>query len=210
MAGCWRVGKGGTLRRKHRLVAVHTPMPLAWMTEARYRRQGVDAAWPLLVELAWLAPKRLDALLRVLADPLLNRLRRRFEDSFDAVVESSDGRDGLAWFDDILVEKKAVTEVPARYGLVMELLRLKDYARATKEVNRLLQQAPDASMVVSLAGRVKTASKDVRGALDFYASAIRRFPRNRAINYDYARLLLENKRRRHPTAHPCHPSFRYS
>ena len=78
------------------------------MTEARYRREGVDAAWPLLVELAWLAPKRLDALLRVLADPLIDRLRRRFEDSFDAVVESSDGRDGLAWF-----PAWALTDTPA-------------------------------------------------------------------------------------------------
>ena len=84
------------------------PVPLAWMTEARYRLAGVDEAWPLLVELAWLAPKRLDALLRVLADPLIDRLRRRFEDSFDAVVESSDGRDGLAWF-----PAWALTDTPA-------------------------------------------------------------------------------------------------
>ena len=103
-------------------------------------------------------------------------------------------RDGVAHFDDILVEKKAVNEAPSRYGLVMELLRLKDYARATKEVNVLLQQAPDASMVVSLAGRVKTAAGDLRGAQDFYATAVKRFPRNRAITYDYARLLLDNKR----------------
>ena len=103
-------------------------------------------------------------------------------------------RDGVAYFDDILVEKKAVTEAPGRYGLVMELLRVKDYARATREMNLLLRQTPDAAMVVSLAGRVKTAAGDVRGAQDFYANAVKRFPRNRAITYDYARLLLDNKR----------------
>ena len=103
-------------------------------------------------------------------------------------------RDGVAYFDDILVEKKAVTEAPGRYGLVMELLRVKDYARATREMNLLLRQTPDAAMVVSLAGRVKTAAGDVRGAQDFYANAGKRFPRNRAITYDYARLLLDTKR----------------
>ena len=32
------------------------PAPLAWMTEARYRADGLDLAWPLLTESAWLAP----------------------------------------------------------------------------------------------------------------------------------------------------------
>src|SRR5262249_18365990 len=51
-----------------------------------------------------------------------------------------------------------------------------------------------ASMVVSLVGRVKTISGDVRGALDFYPVAVKRFPRNRALTYDYARLLIDSKR----------------
>jgi hypothetical protein len=74
------------------------PRPLAWMTEARYRLAGVDAVWPLLAELAWLAPRRLDSLLGVLADPLLQRLRRRFEDQFDLGVDTIDGSEALAWF----------------------------------------------------------------------------------------------------------------
>ena len=32
------------------------PAPLAWMAEARYRLDGLDAHWGLLAELAWLAP----------------------------------------------------------------------------------------------------------------------------------------------------------
>ena len=53
------------------------PAPLAWMTEARHRMDGLDAAWPLLVELAWLAPKRFDALARSLADASLESSIRR-------------------------------------------------------------------------------------------------------------------------------------
>jgi hypothetical protein len=74
------------------------PAPLAWMAEARFRLDGVDAVWPLLTELAWLAPRRLDGLLRRLADPLLDRLRRRFDDGFDAGVEHPDEHGDLAWF----------------------------------------------------------------------------------------------------------------
>ena len=32
------------------------PASLAWMTEARYRADGLHLAWPLLTESAWLAP----------------------------------------------------------------------------------------------------------------------------------------------------------
>jgi hypothetical protein len=70
------------------------PVPLAWMAEARCRLDGLDDCWPLLTELAWLAPKLLDALLRRLDDPLLARLRQKFEAGFDGTGDVAD----LAWF----------------------------------------------------------------------------------------------------------------
>ena len=74
------------------------PEPLAWMAQARYRQQGLDAVWPLLAELAWLAPQRLATLWANLADPLLNRLRRRFDDNFDPSASyPGDGDQLLAW-----------------------------------------------------------------------------------------------------------------
>jgi predicted Zn-dependent protease len=103
-------------------------------------------------------------------------------------------RDGVAFFDDILTEKKVVNEASARYGLIMALLKKKDFSRATREMNTLLAQVPDNPIVLALAGRVRAASGDIRGALDLYASAVKRFPRNRALTYDYARLLIDNKR----------------
>ena len=72
------------------------PAPLAWMAEARCREQGVDEAWRLLAERAWLAPAWLDALLRTLEDPLLNRMRRGFEEGFDTGGDL--GAQDLAWF----------------------------------------------------------------------------------------------------------------
>ena len=65
------------------------PAPLAWMVEARCRLGELDACWALLAELAWLAPGRLDALLRRPIDPLLARLHAKFERSWDGGFEAS-------------------------------------------------------------------------------------------------------------------------
>ena len=70
------------------------PAPLAWMVEARCRLGQLDACWALLAELAWLAPGRLDALLRRPIDPLLTRLHTAFDRSFDGAGDASD----LPWF----------------------------------------------------------------------------------------------------------------
>lgn len=81
------------------------PAPLAWMTEAVYRRDGLDASWALLAELAWLAPQRFDALTRRLADPLLTRLRRQFDAEFEGDGREPDGAWFPAW---VLCEKPAL------------------------------------------------------------------------------------------------------
>ncbi|MGF6301181.1 MULTISPECIES: hypothetical protein [Paraburkholderia] len=70
------------------------PAPLAWMTEARYRAAGLDAAWPLLAQLAWLAPARFVALLPALGDASLDALRQRFDAEFPGTGEVDD----YSWF----------------------------------------------------------------------------------------------------------------
>ena len=72
------------------------PAPLGWMAEACGRQHGLDAAWPLLAELAWLAGPRLAAVAQALGDPLLTRLLRRFDDQFDA--GSHPDTPALAWW----------------------------------------------------------------------------------------------------------------
>lgn len=59
------------------------PQTLGWAAEAVWRRDGADAGWPLLAELAWLAPARAGALVATLADPRLSRLAARFEADLD-------------------------------------------------------------------------------------------------------------------------------
>lgn len=74
------------------------PAPLAWMTLARHRLEGLDPCWPLLAELAWMAPARLAVLLDAMQDPLLLRLRARFEAEFDGDAAVGQEADDLAWF----------------------------------------------------------------------------------------------------------------
>jgi hypothetical protein len=83
------------------------PAPLAWMAEARYRVSGLgvaDAAPAdaphsacLLVELSWLAPARFDALSKRLGDPLLNRLRKRFDTDFEGEALGAGDPADLPW-----------------------------------------------------------------------------------------------------------------
>ncbi|SAK98477.1 hypothetical protein AWB82_07214 [Caballeronia glebae] len=81
------------------------PSPLAWMTEARYRAAGIDAAWPLFAELAWLAPAKVAALFDTLRDASLDALRRRFDAEFPGTGEIED----YAWFPAwLLISKPAV------------------------------------------------------------------------------------------------------
>ena len=114
------------------------PAPLAWMAEARCRQGQLDTCWPLLAELAWLSPGRLDALLRTAADPLLTRLYKKFGASFDGSGELAD----LAWFPAwVLVEAPALAprltlaqasqHSPAERGmrLLLALLGLERQAR---------------------------------------------------------------------------------
>jgi hypothetical protein len=70
------------------------PAPLAWMVETRCRLGELDACWALLAELAWLAPGRLEDLLRRPIDPLLARLHTAFDRSFEGVGGACD----LPWF----------------------------------------------------------------------------------------------------------------
>jgi len=70
------------------------PAPLAWMIEARGRSADFDAVWPLLAELAWMAPRRAQALAARLELSELDHLVR----GFDAEFEGEGAADDFAWF----------------------------------------------------------------------------------------------------------------
>jgi hypothetical protein len=126
-----------------------SPAPLAWMAEARWRHDGLDAVWPLLAELAWLAPDRFDTLTRQLADPVIQALRRRFDSEFEPDTDEASDAASLAWFPAwVLTDKPALAPLlgPARPGsdgaperglrLMLELLALERQGNHREIVQR--------------------------------------------------------------------------
>ncbi|BCG01584.1 hypothetical protein PPGU19_061520 (plasmid) [Paraburkholderia sp. PGU19] len=103
------------------------------MTEVRYRVAGLDAAWPLLAELAWLAPARFAALLSALGDASLDALRRRFDAAFPGTGEVDD----YAWFPAwLLVVKPALA---SRFGEA-RVQRDRAASRATALLGEILRR----------------------------------------------------------------------
>ena len=66
------------------------PAPLAWMAEASYRLDALENTWPLLAELAWLAPDRCARLVERLGDKSLDSLLKKFYASFEGAGDSTD------------------------------------------------------------------------------------------------------------------------
>jgi hypothetical protein len=83
------------------------PTPLSWMIEARLHMLGLQATWPLIAELGWLSPGRLDELLRRCQDPLLSKLVRKFGEDFDGEGSASDAAWFAAW---VVTERPEVAE----------------------------------------------------------------------------------------------------
>ena len=114
------------------------PAPLAWMAEAHWHLHGLDGTWPLLTELAWLAPARWQAVAQALPDRALNRLAQRFEESFDdaAATEAWAWLPAWALCDQPLLAAPMATAEPSRqtepeqgWQLVQALLRLERHGR---------------------------------------------------------------------------------
>jgi hypothetical protein len=114
------------------------PAPLAWMAEASYRLDALEDTWPLLAELAWLAPDRCAGLVHRMGDKSLDSLLKKFYASFEGAGDITD----IAWFPAwVLIEKPALARLliaaqpstqtgPERaMRLLLELLNLERQGR---------------------------------------------------------------------------------
>lgn len=70
------------------------PAPLAWKIEATARIAGMAPLWPLLAELAWMAPRRAETLVERLKIAELTKLVRCFHVEFEGEGTAND----FAWF----------------------------------------------------------------------------------------------------------------
>lgn len=98
------------------------------------------------------------------------------------------------FFEQSLAERRFLSETASRYGLAASLVRLKEYPRARKEYEALRRSAAAHPMIDTLGCRIRTAAGETESALNCYRDALRAHPRHRAATYEYAELLLRERR----------------
>jgi len=100
-------------------------------------------------------------------------------------------REAVAFFEAGLAERKFLSEAASHYGLATSLMRVRDYARARKELEALRKRAPASPIVETLACELAYNAGDQGAALACYREALKTYPGYRALIYDYANALLQ-------------------
>jgi len=98
--------------------------------------------------------------------------------------------ESVKFFEESLKERKYLSEVASRFGLVEALARARDYGRASRELQTLRAALPSHPAIESLSARLLAATGDIAGSLRAYREALRNFPGYRALIYNYAESLL--------------------
>jgi len=109
------------------------------------------------------------------------KLRAQFEAPDEAVT----------FFETSLTERKFLSEAASRYGLAASLMRLKNYARARKELEAVRKAVPANPIVEMLSCELAQASAGAPAALACYRDALKTYPSYRALVYAYANALLQ-------------------
>jgi beta-barrel assembly-enhancing protease len=101
----------------------------------------------------------------------------------------------IEYFQDALGPDKFGNPVMQRYGLTEALFQTGKIQEASQQLAILRRQSGPNDMIDTLSGQIYRAEgmPDTRLA-DFYRKAIQAFPQHRALTYDYADLLIDEKR----------------
>ncbi len=96
----------------------------------------------------------------------------------------------IAWFQDVLREKKFNSEAAQHYGLAMAYTRANNLEQARREVRWLREHAPRHAMVETLSAHLEFAMGNPREAESQFRRALADFPDHRGLIYGYAEALL--------------------
>jgi predicted Zn-dependent protease len=100
--------------------------------------------------------------------------------------------EAVTFFTSALGEQKFGNPIANRYGLTLALLHGNQNKKAEQEFAQLKQQAPANAMVTTLEGKIKRLNQD-KDIASFYRTAMLNFPQHRALVYDYAEVLLQDR-----------------
>jgi predicted Zn-dependent protease len=103
-------------------------------------------------------------------------------------------REAVAQFEDGLRRGTFASEVAQRYGLVVALIRARDFARAQAELRRLRAIAPRTPLIETLEGSLWQQSGQLERAAAVYRNAQLSWPRYAPLVYEHAETLIELRR----------------
>ncbi len=112
-------------------------------------------------------------------------IRAKLKAQLDAPDEA------LTFFETSLSERKFLSEAASRYGLAASLMRLKNYARARKELEAVHKAVPLSPIVETLSCELAQASAGAQSALACYRDALKTYPTYRALVYAHANALIQ-------------------
>lgn len=125
---------------------------------------------------------------RQVADSLeFQLIRAKLKANFDPP------REALLYFEESLKERKFLSEAASRYGLVVSLLRNKNLPRAKKELQALRGLGRPSPLIETLSCRVLVSAGENDAAQNCYRQALKTYPGHRALVYDYAETLLQQR-----------------
>jgi len=98
--------------------------------------------------------------------------------------------EALRAFEARLNERKFISEVATRYGLLVSLMRAKKIAEAQRELGSLIALKVSSPMIAGMAAEIKNAAGDKAAAQTIYREALQHFPKSQSLVYGYAEALF--------------------
>lgn len=89
---------------------------------------------------------------------------------------------------------KKANRMASSYGYVLTLTENKKYSQAQKQLKSLLESEPHRIAYLLAAAEISHKSGNINNAYRTYKRALRLYPGNVAITYDYVELLLREKK----------------
>jgi predicted Zn-dependent protease len=99
----------------------------------------------------------------------------------------------ISLFEQNIREQRYSNEAAEHYGLAVALLRKSAFPQLEKELAWLKKNAPPHAMIENLSARLEVARNNPQNAAKKYATALERYPDNRALIYGYAEHFLAIK-----------------
>jgi len=124
-------------------------------------------------------------------------------------AERGDALDEVAYFKDLVRDRRYANEAAARFGLVAALLRAERPREAEAQLAQLRALHPASPMIETLAARVSQALGDRDAGLNILKNALAQYPGRRPIVYAYVDALYDARGYREALAVLSEPLRRY-